>query len=649
MANRLQGAVSPYLRGHADNPVDWFPWGADAFAAARERDVPVLVSIGYATCHWCHVMARESFSDPAVAAVLNRDFVAIKVDREEHPGVDGSYLAAASAFTRELGWPLTVFATPEGRAFYAGTYFPPRTVGGTPAFGEVLAAVAEAWRTRRGELLAMGEEVARALAGAASATTSGELPTAAALGGAVEALAADEDREFGGFGPPPKFPVPTVLGFLAEMSGTGAVLGARTLRRMAASPLFDPVDGGFFRYATRRDWSEPHYERMLPDNALLLGLAVRASRRADELGWAAPLAADLARFLTTTMALPGGGFASAQDSESILDGRRDEGGFYRLDADGRAAVDPPALDEKLLSGWNGLAIGALAEFAARELDASAAASALTAARAAASLVLERHLAGGVLRRASLDGTVSDAAATLEDVGMLAGGLLRLSLASGEPRWALTAQELIDRALEDAVASGAEARGIPFAPPRPDATLDALGLALPDDPAEGAAPSGLTSCADAALLLAQLGAGETYRAAAERAMASVAGVAAARPIAFGGALAVMARLAAREVQLVAVVPERASDEGASPEGKPDEGLARAEASLLAEARRADVAVRAIVTERQARAFAEAGFELFAGRMALDGRATAYRCEHFVCALPVHDGRALAGLASPTIEG
>ena len=149
MADRLAHAVSPYLRAHAGNPVDWYPWGAEAFAAARERDVPVLVSIGYATCHWCHVMARESFSDPDIARILNARFVAIKVDREEHPDVDASYLAAASAFTRQLGWPLTVFATPEGRAFYAGTYFPPRPVPGVPAFAEVLAAVDEAWRERR--------------------------------------------------------------------------------------------------------------------------------------------------------------------------------------------------------------------------------------------------------------------------------------------------------------------------------------------------------------------------------------------------------------------------------------------------------------------------------------------------------------------
>ncbi len=637
MANRLQGAVSPYLRGHAENPVDWYPWGPEAFAAARERDVPVLVSIGYATCHWCHVMARQSFSNPAIAAQLNRDFVAVKVDREEHPGVDSSYLAAASAFTRELGWPLTVFTTPEGRTFYAGTYFPPTAVGGTPAFREVLAAVTEAWRSRRGELLTMGEEVAHALAGAAAATTGGALPSDAELGEAARSLAAEEDREYGGFGPAPKFPVPTVLSFLGELPGEARTLAARTLQRMAASPLFDPVDGGFFRYATKRDWSEPHYERMLPDNAQLLGLAVAATRWPGSIGWAAPLANDLARFLTTTMALPGGGFASAQDSESVLDGRRDEGGYYRLDAEARAAVSAPALDEKLLSGWNGLAIGALSAFAERGLEESAAAAALTAAREAAAVVLERQLLDGVLRRASLDGVVSEAPATLEDVGMLAGGLIRLALATGERSWASRARELIDRALHDAETGGEAARGIPFAPPALDPTLDALGLALPDDPAEGAAPSGLTSCADAALLLAQLGAGVRSRAPAAPSLAAGAGIAPSRPLAIGGALAVMARLRAPEVQLVVVAPaDEASADAAS-------------ASLVEEARRQPVAVRAIVTPAQAQEFAESGFELFAAREALDGRATAYRCEHFVCALPVQEPEALAALVSPTIEG
>src|SRR6185437_12300452 len=207
MTNRLADAISPYLRAHAGNPVDWFPWGPDAFAEARRRDVPVIVSIGYATCHWCHVMARESFSDPAVAALMNERFVSIKVDREEHPDVDAAYLSAASAFTEGLGWPLTVFATSSGRAFFAGTYFPPVASGGRPSFTQILDAVADAWTERRAEVEADAGKVGEALAAAAArATTTADLPEARALDAAVDRLAETEDPQFGGFGAAPKFP-----------------------------------------------------------------------------------------------------------------------------------------------------------------------------------------------------------------------------------------------------------------------------------------------------------------------------------------------------------------------------------------------------------------------------------------------------------
>ncbi|WP_344311781.1 thioredoxin domain-containing protein, partial [Agromyces terreus] len=400
--NRLAGALSPYLRSHAGNPVDWFPWGEEAFAAARERDVPVLVSIGYATCHWCHVMARESFSDPAVAAYLNEHFVAIKVDREEHPDVDASYLAAASAFTKQLGWPLTVFATPEGRAFYAGTYFPPQAVQGVPAFVDVLAAVTDAWRDRRGELLETAGAVAEALGAASGASIAGALPTLEALGPALTAIADDEDPVHGGFGGAPKFPVAPVLDFLAASGAPGRVLAERTLLAMGRSPLRDPVEGGFFRYATRADWSEPHYERMLTDNALLLRVLAElmtdagarsgagegaggagADPAADRL---ADLASGASGFLRDVMQLPSGGFASAQDSESDVDGVRSEGGYYALTAEERRSQPAPALDAKVLAGWNGLASGALARL--RAVDGGAAgAEAIAAATRAADHVL----------------------------------------------------------------------------------------------------------------------------------------------------------------------------------------------------------------------------------------------------------------------
>ena len=631
MGNRLGASLSPYLRAHADNPVDWYPWGDDAFAAARERDVPVLVSIGYATCHWCHVMARESFSDPAIAEILNAGFVSIKVDREEHPDVDASYLAAASAFTRELGWPLTVFATPEGRTFYAGTYFPPRSMRGVPSFAEVLGAVEEAWRERRNELHETAAAVAEALAAASVASTAGELPGPAELDAAVAMLAEDEDRLHGGFGTAPKFPVAPVLGFLSQAGPQGRLLAERSLKLMGASPLRDPVEGGFFRYATRADWSDPHYERMLTDNALLLGVAADLGRGDGAAAFAHLLADGVVGFLAERMQLAGGGFASAQDSESWIDGRRDEGGYYRRDAAGRVGLEPPALDEKVLTGWNGLAIGGLARAGFVFDDAAA----IDAARRAADFLLERHVReDGTLVRSSLDDVASDAVATLEDTGMLAGGLLELAAATGAVRYAEAARRLIDRAADAAVAlhaaDGMESPSVAFAAPSgADPVLASHGLALPSDPAEGATPSGVTACADAAWRLYALGAGDRYLDLAEQAMRSVAGMAVRRPIAFGGALEVMARLAAPLVQLVTVVPDHEEDDGAG-------------ALLRAATRRHAASVAAIVTERQAQEFAAAGFELFEGRRAQDDEVTAYRCRSFVCALPVRDAGALEEL-------
>ncbi|GAA2029295.1 hypothetical protein GCM10009819_11310 [Agromyces tropicus] len=633
MANRLANALSPYLRAHAGNPVDWYPWGEEAFAEAVRRDVPLLVSIGYATCHWCHVMARESFSDPVVADAINARFVPVKVDREEHPEVDAGFLAAASAFTRQLGWPLTVFTRPDGRAFYAGTYFPPRAVAGVPAFTDVLDAVDEAWRERRADLDRTADAVGEAIAAAATTRTEGDLPDAVALAAAVDRLAEDEDEVHGGFGGAPKFPVAPVLDFLTAAGASGRRMAVRTLRRMGASPLRDPVEGGFFRYATRADWTEPHYERMLTDNALLLAVTAELATGEDPPAFLDSLGAGLVEFLTERLALPGGGFASAQDSESVIDGRRDEGGYYRRDAAARAELDPPSLDAKLLTGWNGLAIGALARAAQVFGDLSA----LEAARRAADRMLAEHVRDdGTVVRASLDGVASRAPGTLEDSGMLAGGLLRLAAATGEAEYAVRARELVD-----AAAHAAESRGnaAPFAAPGGgDPVLAARGLGFADDPAEGAAPSGMTACADAARLLAALGGGDRYRELAARAMREVAGIAPARPIAFGGALGVMARLGTPPVQLVVVVPDVDVTAGDAR----DDGVVET-------ARRLSSSITAVVTESQAAQFAEAGFELFEARRVHEGVATAYLCRAFVCALPATAAAALRAAAGAADAG
>jgi uncharacterized protein len=594
MPNRLADAVSPYLRSHADNPVDWQPWGAEALAEAERRQLPVLISIGYSTCHWCHVMARESFSDPVLAAYLNEHFVSIKVDREEHPDVDSSYLAAAAAFTDQLGWPLTVFATPAGRAFYAGTYFPPVSTHGLPAFLEVLQAMVEAWTDRRADV----EDTAGRLAAALAATVppaGGALPGEADFAPVVDELISVEDPEFGGFGGAPKFPVAPVLHFLLDRADAGdesaRSLARRTLDAMAASPLRDPVEGGFFRYATRRDWSEPHYERMLYDNALLLAAYARVDSRA--------VAEGIGEFLLTRLRLPSGGFASAQDSESTVNSVRVEGGYYQLGVEERALQVPPALDDKVLTGWNGMAIGALA-FAGSRLGHP---DWIAAAVAAADLV-----SAGDIVRARIGHATSSAKPTLEDFGMLADGLLDLALATGTVRFAIRARELVSSAATEtgfAVPGGA------------DPVLVASGLVLENDPSEGAYPSGLSAMSRAAVRLQLLSEATQFRASVAGVMAPIAPLALQRPISFGGSLGVLSLLAAPVRQLVVLTED------------PDSELAQ----LAQLARTWSGGLAAVVTPAQAREFAEAGFDLFESRRLVDDRPTAYLCEGFVCRLPV----------------
>jgi len=648
MPNQLRDAVSPYLRSHADNPVEWRAWGTGPFAEAVERDVPVMVSIGYSTCHWCHVMARESFSDPEVAAQLSAGFVSVKVDREEHPDVDSSYLAAASAFTEGLGWPLTVFVTPEGRPFYAGTYFPPVPVQGRPSFRQVLDAVTDAWTTRRSEVDATASAVQEALAaGPASVTGTAPpgpgagvaLPGRPELAHAVARLVAHEDREHGGFGGAPKFPTaPAQLALLALGAGgdDGALeLVSRTLARMAASPLRDPVEGGFFRYAVRRDWSEPHYERMLYDNAQLLLAYSRLSvldpapapgpaptSATQEIGSdPARVAAGVADFLSSRLRTADGAFGSAQDSESTIDGVRDEGGYYRRDAAGRAALDPPPVDDKVLTGWNGLAIAALAEAGSRHGRPDW----VGTARSAADLLLSRHVTDdGRLLRASVGSTVSDAVATLEDHGLFASGLLALSLATGEARYAVAARSFVDACLLD----DADPRVV-AAPSGGDPVLVSQGVALSSDPSEGAYPSGRSAVAAAALTLHQLTGEARYRSVAGRLVAEVAGSALDNPLAYGAAFGLLVELEAPLTQLVVVEP--------SPVDRADDGLARRARRVVRPG-----SVVAVLDEEALVAFEHAGFELFAGRSAPGRVPTAYLCRDFVCRLPVTTVDDLDGL-------
>ena len=612
MNPRLEASASPYLRAHAGNPVAWYPWGEDAFADARRRDVPVLVSIGYSTCHWCHVMARESFADPETAALINRDFVAIKVDREEHPEVDSAYMAAAAAFTGHLGWPLTVFTTPEGRPFYAGTYFPPQPRSGLPSITQVLGAVTEAWTDRREQVDGTAGAVAAALAETrAAASVDADLPSIEDISRAAAALEAREDREFGGFGTgdpaAPKFPIATALRFLQSTSvrtanPAAAAVADRALAAMTGSALRDPVEGGFFRYATRRDWTVPHYERMLTDNAQLLEVAIDAG---DE-----PTARGIARFLIDVLQQPSGGFGAAQDSESWIDGARSEGGYYGRDAGSRADLDPPAVDGKVVTGWNGLAIGALAR-AGAGLDEPAW---IEAARWAAEAVLGANVReDGVLVRASLDEIASTASASLADYGQLASGLVALALATGEVAYAERARDLVLACIDD--------EGAPRVPGGGDPVLAAQGIATPDAASDGDEPSGPSALADAVVSLWRLGGPGELRAVAERIVVANAAGALEQPLAYGAMLRVAAELAQPPRQLVVVAEERS-------------------APLVAAARRLQRDVFAVVTPAQAAEWARAGFELFVEKSAQGGRATAYDCRDFACRLPVTDPAELA---------
>lgn len=591
MTNRLADTLSPYLRAHAENPVDWYPWGPEAFAEAQRRDVPLLISIGYSTCHWCHVMARESFSDPAIAALIDEGFVAVKVDREEHPDVDGAYMAAASAFTQNLGWPLTVFATPRGRTFYAGTYWPPEARPPIPAFRDVLAAVREAWTLRRAQAEESADAVADALARAAQ-TAPADLPDTAELAAAAIAIAGREDRLHGGFGGAPKFPVATVLGFLLSPLvrrdvPDASAAGVRALDAMAASALRDE-DGGFFRYATQRDWTVPHYERMLTDNAQLLDIALEAGDGA--------VARGIADFLIATLRRPRGGFGAAQDSESWIDGRRDEGGYYLRAVTARAGLQPPEVDGKVITGWNGLAIGALSRAGVRLGEPSLVSA---AAEAAEAVLRQNSDQDGRLVRASLDGVASSATATASDLALLADGLFALAAASGDASWAVTGRAVLDESL-----SGVGG----------DPQLSAQGIATAPDQTDGDLPSDAASVAMAALSAWRLGAGEHYRDSAVVIVRSLSKSAREQPFAHGSLLRVAAALNEAPRQVVAVTAARDGD-------------------LAAAVRAADADVIAVVTPAQAADFADAGFELFADRAEVPERV--YDCRGFVCRLPVSE--------------
>jgi uncharacterized protein len=562
--NRLRDATSPYLRQHADNPVHWQQWTPEALAEAASRDVPILLSIGYAACHWCHVMAHESFEDQQVADVCNDGFVCIKVDREERPDLDAVYMNATVALTGHGGWPMTSFLTPDGRPFFCGTYY------SKPNFLQLLDAVSQTWRSRRAEVEEASDRIAGELRSMASALPGGGPPIQPALcDHAVAAVLADEDVERGGFGGAPKFPPSALMeALLRNHERTGDIMPLeaveRTCTAMARGGIYDQLAGGFARYSVDASWVVPHFEKMLYDNALLLRAYAHWARRSGD-PLARKVSEETARFMIDGLGV-GGTFASSLDADAdgregltyawtpaqlseVLgedDGRwaasifdvTDTGTFEHGSSVLQLALDPddadrfervraallaarltrpqPGRDDKVVTSWNGLAITALAEasVALRRPEF------LDAATRCAHAIVEQHIVGGRLRRASLGGRVGESAAILEDHAALVTGLLTVHQLTGDTSWLEPAASLLDIALDHFADPERDGRWF-------DTADDAEALMVrPADPLDGATPSGASLIAEALLLAAHLVPGER---AGRYAAAAAATLAAASPI------------------------------------------------------------------------------------------------------------------------
>ena len=559
MVNRLARSTSPYLLQHRDNPVDWWEWSPEAFAEAERRDVPVLLSIGYAACHWCHVMAHESFEDDETAAYMNEHFVNVKVDREERPDVDAVYMEAVQAMTGHGGWPMTAFLTASGEPFFCGTYWPRQRRGGMPAFREVLQSVATTWQTRRDEVQVAGAEVVRRLSRAPGGATAEITPEL--LDAAVANLRVSYDGVHGGFGGAPKFPPSMVLEFLLRHSartGSGLELVEHTCRAMASGGMYDQLAGGFARYSVDAQWVVPHFEKMLYDNALLLRLYVhlwRATGSPD----ARRVALETADFLLRDLRTAEGGFASALDADTegeegltyvwtpaqLVDALGDDDGRWAAEQfdvtptgtfehgssvlqrlaepddperyarvcarlrEVRAARPQPGRDDKVVAAWNGLAMAALAEVGAL-LDRP---DCLDAAVACADLLRALHTDSGRLLRTSIGGRAGRHAGVLEDYADVAEGLLALFSVTGDVRRLDDATRLLDVVLEHFP----DGQGGFY-----DTADDAEQLVRrPQDPTDGATPSGVSAAAGALLTCSAVTGSKRYRDAAQAALQTVA--------------------------------------------------------------------------------------------------------------------------------
>ena len=632
--NRLAQETSPYLLQHADNPVEWYPWGEEAFERARAEDKPILLSIGYAACHWCHVMEHESFEDEETAALMNDRFVNVKVDREERPDVDSLYMEAVVALTGHGGWPMTVFLKPDGSPFFGGTYFPPAPRHGLPSFRDVLEAISSLYRDRRGAVDGSASQLRDALEQASRVTPSTEPLTGDLLHDASRALGRQFDPEWGGFGGAPKFPPASTLEFLLRMHLRGdddaLPMVAKTLDAMAAGGMYDLIGGGFHRYSVDRTWLVPHFEKMLYDNALLASAYLHAWAVTGENRYRRVVEQTL-DYVLRELALPEGGFASAQDADtegvegltftwtadegvpeellhpfeegrSIIRGELDEELRLRL-FEVREQRRKPLRDDKAIASWNGLALAALAE-AGRRLDRD---DWLGAARRLGEFLLgplsdER----GRLFRTYREGMAKNTG-FLEDYADVANGLYELHVATGELRWLDESLRLARLAVE---LFGDDERGGFFLTPADGEQLIARQKGFDDHPT----PSGNSMLAFVLLRLARIYGDPELERKAVSVFRLVRNALATAPHAFGHALTALELHFSppRELAIVGPVDSEVARAALEP-FQPDTVVAVGPAETV---------------------------PLLVGKVLVNGDPAVYVCENFACRAPVTEPEKLS---------
>ncbi len=682
--NRLIQETSPYLRQHAQNPVDWYPWGPEALERARREDRPILLSIGYSSCHWCHVMERESFEDEATARLMNANFINIKVDREERPDLDAVYMDAVQAMTGHGGWPMTVFLTPDGRPFYGGTYFPPDDRHGLPGFKRLLEALTVAYRERRDEVERGGERLREYLQQSGTARPRPGVAGPAVADQAALRLIGQFDPRSGGLGGAPKFPQPSMLDFLlrAYMRSRNRVLLApveTTLTHMARGGIYDQLGGGFHRYSVDAQWLVPHFEKMLYDNAQLIPVYLHAYQVTGQVEYRVVVEETLA-YVRREMTAPEGGFLAAQDADS----EGEEGRFFVwewreleavLGADAAVAAayfgcSPggnfegrnilhrprpdeavaaelgltvealrervrairarlfatrerrvrPGRDDKVLAGWNGLMLRAMAE-AARVLGGDAYRA---SAERAAAVALTHLVPDGEAHRVFKDGK-AHGPAFLEDHAFLADGLLALYEATFEPRWLAAARRLTERLVQQFYDPGS---GLFFDTPAEHEPLIARPRRLTDE----AIPAGGSVATDVLLRLSVLYGEPHWWQIGQRVLESTVSMLGEHPSAFGRLLSALEFFAVPHREIALVGPSAAP-------------ATRALADVVARAFRPDLVV-ALRDPAQPDALAVA---LLEGREMLDGGPAAYLCRNYACERPTGDPEELARQLDGSLSG